>query len=369
MVKLVTCYNRGCGQKFDPDANCEDSCIHHPGVPFFHDAYKGWTCCNKKSVDFTEFLNIKGCTSGKHSDEKPPEPEKPDKKDNHVEEPVPEKIPEPIRKSTLVRPEFDSPLTELQPTVAPAFKKQMDELPRNVDNAKKVTSSDLSEIQVGTTCKHGGCQYSYEGTYNDDKACVYHPGVPIFHEGMKFWSCCQRKTSDFTAFMNQPGCETGHHKWFGDEDESTKVKCRLDWHQTATQVVVTVYAKMYDYQQSTIQLNPIRCAIRLVFPQQNNAEYNLDMELRGVVDVDKSRAQMFGTKVEITLIKAEPGTWTKLDFPREKNQNAEQIQKQQEEEQKRANQAEDDDSDVDLDDIEPTFKSATLTEIARKEFK
>lgn len=33
----------------------------------FHDAYKGWSCCNKKSVDFTEFLNIKGCTKSKHS--------------------------------------------------------------------------------------------------------------------------------------------------------------------------------------------------------------------------------------------------------------------------------------------------------------
>lgn len=44
-----------------------DECRHHPGAPIFHDAYKGWSCCNKKSVDFTEFLNIKGCTLAKHS--------------------------------------------------------------------------------------------------------------------------------------------------------------------------------------------------------------------------------------------------------------------------------------------------------------
>lgn len=44
-----------------------DECCHHPGAPVFHDAYKGWSCCNKKSVDFTEFLNIKGCTMSKHS--------------------------------------------------------------------------------------------------------------------------------------------------------------------------------------------------------------------------------------------------------------------------------------------------------------
>ncbi|KAH1185433.1 hypothetical protein KIL84_018182 [Mauremys mutica] len=34
------CYNRGCGQRFDPSANTEDSCTYHPGVPVFHDALK-----------------------------------------------------------------------------------------------------------------------------------------------------------------------------------------------------------------------------------------------------------------------------------------------------------------------------------------
>lgn len=46
-----------------------ESCKYHPGVPVFHDAYKGWSCCNKKSVDFTEFLNFKGCTLSEHSNE------------------------------------------------------------------------------------------------------------------------------------------------------------------------------------------------------------------------------------------------------------------------------------------------------------
>jgi len=33
-----------------------DSCQHHPGVPVFHDALKGWSCCKKRTTDFTEFL-------------------------------------------------------------------------------------------------------------------------------------------------------------------------------------------------------------------------------------------------------------------------------------------------------------------------
>lgn len=362
MALLLNCYNRGCGQKFDPNNNTDESCIHHPGVPFFHDAYKGWSCCNKKSVDFTEFLNIKGCTQAKHSNEKPPEPEKPaGSQEVVIDEPPPQKVPAPIR-PTMQRPAWESPLTTMEPIVAPAFKKQIDELPTAPAAVKKATT-DPAEVQPGTICKHGGCNYAYEGNKNDEKPCVYHPGVPIFHEGLKFWSCCQKRTSDFTAFMNQVGCETGCHKWTSDEDESKAIKCRLDWHQTATQVVVTVYAKMYHYRKSLVRLNPIRLAMCLVFPQQNNQEYNIDLELRGLVDVGKSKVQMFGTKVEVTLVKAEPGSWPKLDFPREKKPTPEQIRQQLLEQQKAAEQQSDSDSDVDLDDIEPVFRSARIQEV------
>lgn len=121
---LLQCYNRGCGQKFDRNDNKEggsmvmfytwkfinnivDSCRHHPGEPFFHDAYKGWSCCNKKCTDFTEFLNIKGCKLSYHSNDKPPEPEKPKTEDVDVNEVIEVK---PIIPSSLPRPSFDSPM-------------------------------------------------------------------------------------------------------------------------------------------------------------------------------------------------------------------------------------------------------------------
>lgn len=68
--QLVHCYNTGCGQKFNPSENNENSCTYHSGVPKFHDAYKIWTCCDKKSVDFSTFLNYPGCTKGRHNPEK-----------------------------------------------------------------------------------------------------------------------------------------------------------------------------------------------------------------------------------------------------------------------------------------------------------
>ncbi|XP_053658303.1 cysteine and histidine-rich domain-containing protein morgana [Anopheles marshallii] len=358
MPPTVVCYNRGCGQSFDPQNNSED-CVHHPGVPFFHDAYKGWTCCNKKSVDFTEFLNIKGCTRGLHSNEKPPEPEK-RKEDTSLSNeaaPVEVKIREPIR-PTMERPSFETALTSLDPWVAPAFRKQIDEMPAVA--VKKKTPTDIAAIEAGAVCKHGGCSCTYEDAKTSDEPCVYHPGVPIFHEGMKFWSCCQRKTSDFTAFMNQAGCETGKHLWVSEEDESKTIKCRLDWHQTATTVVVTVYAKNYHYAKSYVRVNPIRLAICLVFPQQDGNQYNVDMELRGVIDVAQCKVQMFGTKVEITLVKGEAGTWANLDFPRAKSG---EQQKQVTVKADSSSNAEDNDSDVDLEDLEPTMRTATITEV------
>lgn len=117
-----------------------DSCRHHPGTPFFHDAYKGWSCCNKKSVDFTEFLNIKGCQLSKHSNVKPVEPEKP--APQVIEEEPEQKIPEPVKPSALERPSFDSTLTKLKPTVAPALKQSIDNL---VVSCVKKTTSDSSK--------------------------------------------------------------------------------------------------------------------------------------------------------------------------------------------------------------------------------
>ena len=54
---------------------------------------------------------------------------------------------------------------------------------------------------------------TYQGEPPQANECCYHPGVPIFHEGLKFWSCCQRKTTDFQSFLNQEGCTFGYHKW------------------------------------------------------------------------------------------------------------------------------------------------------------
>lgn len=104
-------------------------------MPFFHDVYKGWTCCNKKSVDFTEFLNIKGCQLSRHSNVKPAEPAKPPA----AEEPQPTAedavsvaavvpIVEPIKPVKLQRPDFNAPMVPIAPVVAPALQQAIDNI-------------------------------------------------------------------------------------------------------------------------------------------------------------------------------------------------------------------------------------------------
>lgn len=332
-----------------------DSCRFHPGAPIFHDAYKGWSCCNKKSTDFTEFLNFKGCDSGRHSNVKPEEPVK--KTVTEVEEtPVIRKpISEPMK-----RPDVNTPCVDILPEVNANFRKQMDEL--SAKNPWKNT--DRNTINVGTSCKHGGCKGSYESPKSNDEICTFHPGIPVFHEGYKFWSCCQKKTTDFSTFLSQPGCDTGTHLWIKEEDDA-QINCRWDWHQTPSNVFITVYAKNYDYKKSFVKVNPIRAIIKLIFPQQGNGEFNIDLELRGVIDVSKTSASMYGTKIELCMPKAEGGQWADLSFPKKEEPQpstptaeVERMIKMQES--KKAD--EEVDSDIDLDDIE-LEKGAQILEL------
>merc|ERR1712004_864164 len=74
--------------------------------------------------------------------------------------------------------------------------------------------------------------------------------------------------------------------------------CRYDWHQTATHVTTAVYAKKYDPQRSIVELSPVRLYIHLVFPAENDNTFTLDLELKGVVEVETSKVSMMGTKLE-----------------------------------------------------------------------
>ncbi|KAM6985204.1 cysteine and histidine-rich domain-containing protein 1 [Aplochiton taeniatus] len=314
----VLCYNKGCGQRFDTENNPDDGCTYHPGVPVFHDALKGWSCCKKRTTDFSDFLNIAGCTKGPHNKEKPPEPVKPDvdQKENREGDLQPKateyiiSAPKPLE--SICRPRSDEPVVRLQQKISASLKQALEKLKLS-DSVAETREEDSDEIKIGTSCKNGGCTKSFNGPSSNEEVCMYHAGFPIFHEGMKYWTCCKKKTSDFNTFLSQEGCTKGMHLWRKKDSGKKVVPCRFDWHQTGAQVIVSVYAKNSVPELSYVEANSTMLHIHILF--EGDKEFEQKINLWGVIDVSKTVVNMMAAKVEITMKKSEPMTWARLDLP------------------------------------------------------
>lgn len=44
---MVRCTNYGCYKWYKPEENSDTACHYHTSPPVFHDASKGWSCCQK----------------------------------------------------------------------------------------------------------------------------------------------------------------------------------------------------------------------------------------------------------------------------------------------------------------------------------
>ena len=172
-MATLLCYNRGCGKQFRMKDNHDEACLYHPGEPYFHDAYKGWTCCQAKSTDFTTFLNTPGCTVGRCSNIKPKESEKITgnlNKEEYKDEVI--EVRPPIAPAKERVP-VDSPTQRLTPTVAASLKTALKNIKKLEENTGEV------EVKEGDCCKNNGCKVTYPPTSDE---CKYHPGFPVFHE-------------------------------------------------------------------------------------------------------------------------------------------------------------------------------------------
>jgi len=171
-------------------------------------------------------------------------------------------------------------------------------------------------VEVGTSCKNNGCTANYTGLQSNEEECLYHEGAPIFHEGLKFWSCCKRKTTDFEMFLSQTGCASGRHVWFKAKTCDTQIEksktCRYDWHQTASNIVVTIYSKLPLPDQCLIKANPVRLEIFIIFGFEERKEFVVTLDLFGVIDVGSSTVEYTPSKVEIVLKKTSSNKWDKL---------------------------------------------------------
>lgn len=136
-------------------------------------------------------MEITPCTTGVHSttDKPPPVEEKPQQDD-----------------ATLAK-KIESLNTDM-PTRAPIQPAQ--QVPAQPPPPPESEDDDPSiEIPDGTECRRKGCGEKYRKTNSrDGETCVHHPGVPIFHEGSKGYSCCKKRVLEFDQFMAMEGCKT-----------------------------------------------------------------------------------------------------------------------------------------------------------------
>jgi len=304
MAGPLQCYNKGCGKKFQEADNNAEACQYHSGAPIFHDADKKWSCCNKRSKDFTAFLGMPGCTVGRHNGIRPQEESKPPQPATPA--PAPQRNPLPERRA---RPSPDAPQTALVPTVTASLKALLAKEQAESSEKHEEDIDPATGVKRGEPCKRNGCKQTYADASSSLEQCRHHPGGPVFHEGLKYWSCCGKKTTDFTEFLAQRGCTVDSHLW-ADQKRAEHTACRYDWHQTGAHVCVTVYAKGAVPPRCAFRLSPTRLSLALT--HQRCRGFDLDLTLAGIVEPAQSSVTLAASKVEVKMKKAELVTWARL---------------------------------------------------------
>ncbi|KAF3661984.1 Cysteine and histidine-rich domain-containing protein RAR1 [Capsicum annuum] len=179
---------------------------------------KQWSCCKKKSHDFSLFLEIPGCKTGKHTTEKPviAKPSATQNKAVAAPAPAPMTNASPKEACPRCRQGFFCSDHGSQPKEAiPKASNTVPSVPleSNTDAQqdhpapvkKKV---DINEPQI---CKNKGCGKTFKEKENHDTACSYHPGPAVFHDRMRGWKCCDIHVKEFDEFMSIPPCSKGWH--------------------------------------------------------------------------------------------------------------------------------------------------------------
>ncbi|KAI0341755.1 chord-domain-containing protein [Trametopsis cervina] len=303
---MPRCTNKGCGKDYDQASNTSDSCIFHSGAPVFHEGLKSWSCCqdvNKPVLDFDEFMNIPGCMQGLHTDEAPKQ--EPSKAAPATT--LSAKTDAGTGKETYSSVTAPAPLPAappLQPPPPPAEEEDDTAVP----------------VAAGTICRRTGCGKSFisdEVSRHGDgpeAECVYHPKLPIFHEGSKGYLCCKRRVLEFDEFLKIEGCKKGKHVFAPkNQSEATEqfTDCRIDHYQTPTEVHVSVFAKKTDQERSIVTIGANEISLDLYLP--GSKRFLKTVELFGPIDPEASSYKYYGTKVELVLKKRDTRSWAVLE--------------------------------------------------------
>ncbi|KAI1641200.1 Pyruvate/Phosphoenolpyruvate kinase-like domain-containing protein [Biscogniauxia mediterranea] len=319
------CVHQGCGKQYtDPDEVCK----YHPGPPIFHEGQKGWKCCKPRVLTFDEFLEIPPCAEGKHSTtDLPPKIEK--------------------------RPDLDIPSASASVNANPTSQSLASKLAEVVDSAapsraplapqpaptapppppESEDDEPSLEIPDGKECRRKGCHVKYKKGQDrsDDEKCVHHPGAPIFHEGSKGYSCCKRRVLEFDQFMKIEGCKTSPRHLFigsGQDKAAKKAKggastsvdggeellesVRHDFYQTPSTVIASFFLKKIDSTKALVKFEGQSLQLDLPTSDAQPKRYRTTVPLFASIDTEKSSYKVLGTKLEVSLYKADGTSWPVL---------------------------------------------------------
>jgi hypothetical protein len=302
--RVKDCNNAGCGQTYTDESNRSDACWYHPGRPVFHEGRKGWTCCPKRVDDFEEAMAMPGCTLGGHKSVAPEI-----KAQVMLNKPVdPKYLPKSSANGVetfALEGSVGSRPASSNAVVAPAPVQIVEE----PDDALDLV------IAMGTKCRHNGCKDVFQGEHSRTEHCVYHPGLAVFHEGSKYWTCCKPRCAEFEEFLKIEGCKVGRHK-FGpklgdDSSDPLQVKCRHDFYQQGEHVIACVYGKNMNKTSSKIDFEPEHMKVKIEF--NDGKHFHKDFHLFGEIDPARCSYEILSTKCEIKLTKATPIVWDSLE--------------------------------------------------------
>ncbi|KAD7480398.1 hypothetical protein E3N88_03534 [Mikania micrantha] len=214
MANLLRCQRIGCNATFTEDDNPEDSCTYHES-PFFHDGMKEWSCCKKRSHDFSLFLEIPGCKTGKHTTEKPVIAKAPA---------AAAVAPKPAIKTSTPAASVSAKEacsrcrqgffcsdhgTDLKPS--DQVQSTPDEGNSDLQESVQAPAKKIVDINQPQICKNKGCGQTFKEIDNHETACNYHPGPAVFHDRMRGWKCCDIHVKEFDEFISIPPCTKGWH--------------------------------------------------------------------------------------------------------------------------------------------------------------
>ncbi|KAI0477970.1 Pyruvate/Phosphoenolpyruvate kinase-like domain-containing protein [Xylaria cf. heliscus] len=307
------CVHQGCGKEYsDPN----DVCRYHPGPPVFHEGQKGWKCCKPRVLTFDEFLEIAPCTEGRHSTtDYPPKIEKKELAADVA--PTSQSLSDKLAEAVSAAATTPS-RAPLPPQAAPPAPP-----PESEDDEPSL------EIPDGKPCRRKACNAIYRKGQprSDDEKCVHHPGAPIFHEGSKGYSCCKRRVLEFDQFMKIEGCKTApRHLFIGSGQDKSKKQgasgvedgeelletVRHDFYQTPTTVIASFFLKKIDSARATVRFNSDTLDLDLPTNEPAPKRYKTSVPLFGEIDTEKSTFKILGTKLEVSLYKADGASWPVL---------------------------------------------------------